>query len=231
MNDVLLLSRSDDKTLLNFSSQEEYFEIILKSEKDSKLLKIRKLREGILASKRRDLFALKVYETSVDECLACRNFNELLLSLMGLMKLYLLFPATAKSRVDEIASYYLLFFTSKSTKDVGFLLKGLDSSILTGDRVSFALRWIKAISNLNYYELSALRSCATLNEKIILESSLPSLRARIVEMLTKSYFTIPSEVLLFNLMLMNDKASRSVLEALIPFPINANGIVELKRRR
>lgn len=225
---MLSLSRSNDRTLLNYEKQEEYFETNIKdSSGEFKLFKIRKLREGLVASKRIDEFAISVYELSVDECIAQSNFSELIRSISGLLQLYKEHHRPSE-RMTEMKLYLIIYlYCFNNIPNVYEITKQIQKYDIPVDEV--AVKFIRAL-NLNDFTLAAdFYFKMTEKERIIARTCFPRIRPLIMAILTKSCFTIPLKTL-EKCLFLNISDNNELLD-LLPFGIGKDEICELKRKK
>ncbi|THH06090.1 hypothetical protein EW145_g4333 [Phellinidium pouzarii] len=128
----------------------------LRSERESNiLLHLRKLREGILASQRKDEFALSVYETSFYSALIFHSSLHASTSLSHLPELYssLLFKPHPKLSVDQVrsraetlATISLIFHLDESFPSQGTYYRHVRSlEPLHLDWNSNMLKWISSL--------------------------------------------------------------------------------------
>ncbi|KAJ3126905.1 hypothetical protein HK100_010024 [Physocladia obscura] len=230
----------DETSLLDKTVQREYFDWILtrtarfkESQKeikakpsggdlDSILASLRKLREGILASKEVNDFSIRVYETSVDICLEAGNFAELLKSLTVLVgTMYTRVNKTVSPKDDrqaEITTLLLLYLIcyvpsckkSKSnsqssalppasifeSKEVFKLYKKLTPLLQNDARIINAMKMQESLLNdLDFVGFRKAWNFLNAPEVLIAKNILPHIRQRTLEILAKAYFTFPLKLL------------------------------------
>ena len=212
-----LISRGgSDAQLLDFKYQQDWFIEIQKD--SSSILEIRKLREAILSSKRSDEFAIKVYEYSVDECLKAKEYPELFKSLAQLINN--LYPREMKLVDDPnnvhpldnskryCLSLYLLYLVclvpNLSCGELHFSLERCQKIESNYELYNVGIKWYNALKANNFVSLKAILEGANLNEQILMHESLKIARPRIVSMLSKSFYTIPNNVLMGYLLIKDD---------------------------
>lgn len=223
MKDVLSISRSNDRTLLDYDKQEEYFKSYIKeSSGEAKLFKIRKLREGIIASRRIDEFAVCIYEISVDECITQGNFSELIRSLSGLLRLYKDYPS---ERVTEMKLYLILYLYCFNNPNLYDITKQIENHDIPIEER--AVKFIRSL-NLNDYHMASEHFFAMSDkERILARTCIPRIRPIVMKMLTRSYFTLHCSILTKYLLIEDD----SELLNILPFGIGEGGICELKMKK
>ena len=191
------VSRQDSESeasLRNFAVQEAYFEH-LQQKKESKVVGLRKLREGLLSSDRRDSFAIEVYEWSVRECLEEKNFAELFKSLSHLVEhLYIL--ETTNDKQLQIVGLHLLFLicstdglanTHKFKQIVSRVSHSQNTAIQFAEHVLAAF-----IADLDFLSLSRCWETANIQQRLILEMVLPQTRVTTLAIIKGAYYTFPA---------------------------------------
>jgi hypothetical protein len=226
----LSLSRSDDKTLLDYEKQEEYYYTNIKSKRgEAKLYAIRKLREGLLASKRIDEFSILVYEDSVDECILQENFQELSRSIARLLDIYCVSGVSA--RKTEMQNYFILYqYCYNNQPNVSIITKQMEKYNIDPD--GCAIRFIRSINICDYLSAESQWRKMSRNDKTIACLCFSRFRPQVLEALKKSFFTLPATELQKALLMdpFNEKDEHA-LNRLLPFGIDSNGICCLKRRK
>jgi hypothetical protein len=227
MDDFCLISRGFGPRP-SHQTQEELF-LRIQTQTNPKVIDVRKLREAITSSKRKDSFALKVYEFSVDVCIEHKDYNELKKSLSILIKEIYKVQTLGDRRV-EMCSFYL--FILQQDGDMADLISGSRTVLELGVDLAKikALEWYRYSTGiLDYVKLGKIYGDCTPNERFLLNSSIDATRKRILQMLMKSYFQLPSVLLKSYLLLSKDD---DWPELTIEFGLETDkDIVQLKKRK
>ncbi|KAI9335890.1 hypothetical protein BDR26DRAFT_865303 [Obelidium mucronatum] len=188
-------------------------------EMDSILSKLRKLREGVLSLGQIDAFAIQVYEKSVHVCLEAENYAELIKSLNQLVSVF--YPTvvvvdsgesgkTVGQHRGEMTALLLLYMICYipsaggkritdpvfETRQVMKVVASLPDDVQQDRHVVNVLKMQRALlDNVNYFMFR--RAWNELNkwERIIAKHIVPFVEFRAMEILTKTYFTIPQTML------------------------------------
>lgn len=217
---------------MDFGNQESYFEKEIKASQsgtEAKLFKIRKLREGLLASKRNDQFAIMIYEMSVDESFAQRNWQELIKSLTRLLDLYSA-QQTPFARENEMKNYLIFYVACFDTSKSDWIPQMRKFNMpLDAPSVLF----LRALNrDIDFDAIEILWPSLNDNEKMLVNCCFATLRPRLIQLLSKSYFTISKERLLSILLLDHTDQSLEILQNILPFGMDNNSeTVQLKRRK
>ncbi|KAJ3395040.1 hypothetical protein HDU84_004499 [Entophlyctis sp. JEL0112] len=186
---------------------------------DPVLAALRKLREGIVSAGIMDDFAVRVYEFSVSVCLRAQNYPELLKSLTYLVGV--LYPAfqrdtgsdeklaDVKGQHAKMTGLLMLYLTCylpmsaknstirsskvvSESKEVLKLYKSAPISVQTSNSVIRAMDIHRAIlRDVDFVHFKKLWNQLDPDEQIIVKQIIPHVRERTLDILTKSYFTLP----------------------------------------
>lgn len=196
MEEFELISRSDGSgvcsspniDIFNYEIQEEIF---LKMQSSPKVIDARKLREVIRSCNRKDKFAIKVYEFSVDVCIKYQDHNELFKALSILIKDLYIFVVNDGDRRTEMSLYYLLVL--QQNVEMAEMIAACKNIMKLGvdlDQVK-ALEWYRYSTMIDYIQLGRMYTEFSQSERFLLSGSLSTIRKRIFNMLKKSYFQLP----------------------------------------
>lgn len=208
--------------------QEEYYRNVIQTSKgEKKLYSMRKLREGLLASKRVDEFTVKVYEDCVDECLNQGNFQELIKSLTRLIKLYGELQCCERS--EEMKGYLILYlYCFNNSPSVYIITRQIEKFGV--DASSTCVKFILSLDNFDYYRSAQCWSIMSENEKIIARTCFPRVRPSLLARLVKSFYSLPLNQIRVMLLIEATDEDEEYLKDILPFGIGKKEICELKRR-
>ena len=245
-----MISRGgSDPQLLDFDHQETLFKDIVKNA--SNIMEIRMLREAILSSNRRDAFAIRVYEYSVQRCLDAGDYPECFKSLTQLVSN--LYVASGNFTIPEILdnqvkiastastgnrtntptdmlnslALYLLYLTCLVPNlTLGELQLNLKRCIaIAPDYKGYdiGIRWYTAIKARDFVKLGRIYADADKRQCRLLDESLKTIRGDLLVSLTKSFYTLPIPIFQSYLLLKSELDTMG-LES-------KDGIVTLKKRK
>jgi hypothetical protein len=216
MNDIPLVSRSGrTEKLMDFKYQES-----LLSEANS-CAAIRKLREAVYSSHRRDAFTVQVYEKSVEIAFQERNISELFKSVALLVALYQELGIQGKS---ELYVYHLLLLMTHNVPMMEWIQVYQSTP---SDMATRALDWYRCKRMNDFRSMSKLWKESDEKEKCILESWISDIRRGIGRSLVKAYRSLPLPILTEWLMIEED----TELSAILGLEIQPNDLSVSFRRK
>jgi len=186
------------------------FENIKECSLDPILASLRKLREGIVSSGEINEFTIEVFELSSRIALKANNFEELWKSLSYLiLTLYenFKYENEQKNNKAEYIKYYLLYLICYlqprniektfigNSQEVLSIYNSLSEELKNSPEISFVYEILILfnVAPINYIEFGKLYDKANEYDRILIQCRVPEIRKRTLTLLTKAYFTLPTD--------------------------------------
>ncbi|KAJ3272956.1 hypothetical protein HDV01_005153 [Terramyces sp. JEL0728] len=193
IREIQLISRSEPDTRLK--DYDLHVDLFKQIQEKPNSLDYRKLREILLFTNRRDLFAVKVIKSNVYYCIMEKDWKELLVCLLSVINL-LEHNAGNQDQIEMAAvendslerEYqemigYLILLKTRQTQSIQNLLFSNHKNI----------QFYLAIKQNNFYKLSILYQQLNGYEKTIIKGSF---ELQILNALKKCFYTLPVDVVI-----------------------------------
>ena len=179
----------------------------LQNEQDKLLMAMRKLREGIIASKRADRFAVEVYVFCIRAGILAKHMESYHPALLHLLQVLYPKVQVSESEHQEFAGYLILDLACRQANYAA----GFRASQVYGLQGTKANAVLRTLVHGQYHLFWRINNAASEYEAKIMEYAEDRMRALALRCLERAYFKV-DEIYLTRVTAMNLKGLRTVYD-------------------